>query len=187
MFSIFRSGVKKLFGNKPKKRTFASIAYDKDRPLEINGFKKVDEDDDSVAYKDDKGNIKIGIRGTSNIDDVLTDIKLLGGKKIEDTERFKKADNFVKRINQKYGNNIDLETHSLSGMIGNKLANKYDFIKGGTSYNPFLTDKSQISSKIKNIRSPLDPVSIAVSKDIETDYSKLSGLNPIEAHSIDQF
>ena len=187
MFSVFRSSVKKLFGNKPKKRTFASISYDKTRPDVVDGFKKIDEDDDSVAYRDDKGNVKIGIRGTSNINDVITDIKLLGGKKIEDTERFKKADNFVKRIADKYGGNIDLETHSLSGMIGNKLANKYDFIKSGTSYNPFLTDKSQISSKIKNIRSPLDPVSIVVAKDIDTDYSKLSGLNPIEAHSIDQF
>lgn len=187
MLGLFKNTFKKVFGTKPRKRTFASISYDKQRPDVIDNFKKIDEDDDNVAYRDDKGNIKIGIRGTSNLKDVMTDINLLKGKKIEDTDRYKKSEDFVKRIADKYGKDIELETHSLSGMIGNKLADKFDFIKGGTAYNPFLLDKSQISSKIKNIRSPLDPVSALVAKDIETDYSKLSNLNPIDAHGIEQF
>ena len=187
MLSLFKNVAKKVFGNRPKRRTFASISYDKQRPDVVDDFRKIDEDEDNVAYRDDNGNIRIGIRGTANIGDVMTDINLLKGKPIEETDRYKKSENFVKRIADKYGGNIDLETHSLSGRIGNKLADKYDFIKGGTSYNPFLTDKSQISSKIKNIRSPLDPVSALVAKDIDTDYSKLSSLNPIEAHGIDQF
>ena len=67
MFSVFRSNVKKLFGNRPKKRTFASISYDKTRPDVVDGFKKIDEDDDSVAYRDDKGNIKVGIRDRKSV------------------------------------------------------------------------------------------------------------------------
>ena len=185
MFSIIRSGIKKVFGQTPKRRKFASIAYDKIRPDEVNGFKKIDEDEDNVAYKDDLGNIKVGIRGTSNLDDLKTDANILGGKNIEDTDRYKKSENFINRIKEKYNpSNISLSGHSLGGGIVNKLSQKFGYT--GKAYNPFLTDKSQISDKIVNVRSAFDPVSALVSKDIKTDYSKID-FNPLKAHSISQF
>ena len=185
MFSIIRSGIKKVFGQTPKRRKFASIAYDKNRPDEVNGFKKIDEDEDNVAYKDDLGNIKVGIRGTSNLDDLKTDANILNGKNIEDTDRYKKSENFINRIKEKYNpSNISLSGHSLGGGIVNKLSQKFGYT--GKAYNPFLTDKSQISDKIVNVRSAFDPVSALVSKDIKTDYSKID-FNPLKAHSISQF
>jgi hypothetical protein len=74
MFGIIKSGIKKIFGSKPSRRKFASIAYDKTRPDVVDGFQKIDEDSDNVAYRDDAGNVKIGIRGTSNLDDLKTDV-----------------------------------------------------------------------------------------------------------------
>jgi hypothetical protein len=185
MFSIIRSGIKKVFGQTPKRRKFASIAYDKNRPDEVNGFKKIDEDEDNVAYKDNAGNVKVGIRGTSNLDDLKTDARVLAGKNIEDTDRYKKSENFINRIKEKYNpSNISLSGHSLGGGIVNKLSQKFGYT--GKAYNPFLTDKSQISDKIVNVRSAFDPVSALVSKDIKTDYSKID-FNPLKAHSISQF
>ena len=76
IFGAISKGVKRLFGsgNNPKRRKFASIAYDSKRPDVVDGYRKIDEDEDQVAYRDDAGNVKIGIRGTSNLNDVMTDV-----------------------------------------------------------------------------------------------------------------
>jgi hypothetical protein len=187
ILNAIKSGVKSLFGGKkPKRRTFASISYDKTRPDVINDYKKVDEDDENVAYRDDKtGKVRIGIRGTAGADDLLTDAKILAGTKIDDTDRFKRSETFFQRIKDKYKpTDIKLSGHSLGGGIVNRLSQKYDV--EGSAYNPFLLDKSQISDKIKNVRSAFDPVSLAVAKDIKTDYSKID-FNPLKAHGIKQF
>ena len=191
IFGAIKSGLK-AFGNAinpvKKRRTFASIAYDKKRDDVINGYKKIMEDENNVAYRDNEGNVKIGIAGTHSLKDVITDIKVLGGKKIEDTQRYKQSEDFIKKINEKYRpKKMELETHSLSGMIGNKLADKYDFITGGKSYNPFLLNKSQISKKIENVRSPFDIVSGLVSPNIKTDYSKILNTSILDAHGVEQF
>lgn len=185
LFGAIKSGIKKIFGSKPSRRKFASIAYDKQRPDVVDGFKKIEEDEDQVAYRDDAGNIKVGIRGTSNLDDLKTDVNILRGKNIEDTDRYKKSEDFINKIKEKYKpSDISLSGHSLSGGIVNALSKKYGY--KGTAYNPFLTNKSQISDKIENVRSAFDPVSLAVAKDIKTDYSKVD-FNPLKAHGISQF
>ena len=184
-FGSLIRGAKRLVGIAPKRRRFASIAYDKERPEEVNGFKKIAEDEDQVAYRDDAGRVKIGIRGTSNLGDVMTDVNVLGGKKLEDTERYKKSESFVNKIRDQYKpSDISLSGHSLAGGIVNKLSKKYGYT--GTAYNPFITDKSELSDKIKNVRSALDPVSLNIAPYIKTDYSKLD-FNPLKAHGISQF
>jgi len=186
IFGTLTKGVKRLFGgNNPKRRRFASIAYDTKRPDVVDGYKKIDEDEENVAYKDDAGNVKIGIRGTSNLKDVMTDVNVLGGKNLEDTSRYKKSEDFINRIKEKYKpTDISLSGHSLGGGIVNALSKKYGY--AGEAINPFLLKKEDISDKIKNVRSVFDPVSLAVAKDIKTDYSKLD-FNPLKAHGIGQF
>ena len=184
-FGSLIRGAKRLIGIAPKRRRFASIAYDKERPAEIDGYKKIAEDEDQVAYRDDAGRVKIGIRGTSNLGDVMTDVNVLRGKKLEDTERYKKSESFVNKIRDQYKpSDISLSGHSLGGGIVNALSKKYGYT--GSAYNPFLLKKEDISEKVKNIRSAFDPVSLAVARDIKTDYSKLD-FNPLKAHGISQF
>ena len=186
VIGYFTRAAKKLVGiNPPKRRRFASIAYDKSRPQEVDGWKKIAEDQDQVAYRDDAGNVKVGIRGTSNISDVLTDAKILAGKKIEDTDRYKQSENFINKIKEQYKpSDISLSGHSLSGGIVNALSKKYGY--KGKAYNPYLLKKEDISDKVENVRSVFDPVSIAVAPHIKTDYSKID-FNPLQAHSVSQF
>lgn len=185
VIGAFTRAVKRLVGfNPPKRRKFASIAYDKSRPLEVDGYRKIAEDEHNVAYEKD-GKIKVGIAGTHDLKDVATDAKILTGKKIEDTSRYKQSEDFINKIKEQYNpSDISLSGHSLSGGIVNALSKKYGY--KGEAFNPFLTDKSQISDKVKNVRSVFDPVSLAVAPSIKTDYSKID-FNPLQAHSISQF
>jgi hypothetical protein len=141
VFGSLIRGAKRLVGIAPKRRRFASIAYDKKRPDEVDGYKKIAENEENVAYRDDAG------------------------------DQYKPAD-------------ISLSGHSLGGGIVNALSKKYGYT--GSAYNPFLLKKEDISDKVKNVRSAFDPVSLAVAKDIKTDYSKLD-FSPLKAHGISQF
>ena len=184
-FGSLIRGAKRIVGIAPKRRRFASIAYDKKRPDEVDGYKKIAEDSENVAYRDDAGRVRVGIRGTASGSDLLTDAKILGGKRLEDTSRFKRSEDFVNKIREQYKPaDISLSGHSLGGGIVNALSKKYGY--SGAAYNPFLLKKEDISDKIKNVRSAFDPVSLAVAKDIKTDYSKLD-FNPLKAHGISQF
>ena len=186
ILDVLKRGARAIFGGqKPKRRTFASISYDKTRPDVVNGYKKVDEDEENVAYRDDAGRIRVGIRGTAGADDLLTDAKILAGTKIDDTDRFKRSESFLQKIRDKYKpSDIRLSGHSLGGGIVNRLSQKHGI--EGSAYNPFLLDKSQISDKVKNVRTAFDPVSLKVAGDIKTDYSKID-FNPLKAHGIKQF
>jgi len=185
VIGYFTRAAKKLVGiNPPKRRRFASIAYDKSRPLEVDGYKKIAEDEHNVAYQKD-GQIKFGVAGTHDLKDVVTDAKILAGKKIEDTDRYKQSENFINKIKEQYKpSDISLSGHSLGGGIVNALSKKYGY--KGKAYNPYLLKKEDISDKVENVRSVFDPVSIAVAPSIKTDYSKID-FNPLQAHSISQF
>ena len=162
-------------------------AYKKsnERVGQIDGFTKIAEDDANVAYKNDKGQYKIGIAGSKSLDDALTDAKLFFGKNIADTDRYKKSSDFVKKVTAGTSNpDVELFGHSLSGTIVNELQKQNPTYKS-TAYNPYILSSSQLSSQTKNKRTYTDPASLLVATQVEN--TKLGSFDPIASHSILNF
>ena len=68
----------------------------------------------------------MNIRGTSSVDDLITDFEMLRGK-LKDTERYKRADNSLKSAKEKYKNyDTTITSHSLGGAIGTRIASPDD-------------------------------------------------------------
>ena len=181
------------FFDKPKKprslgANMVNIAYTEKskRPMTYEGFTKISEDDNNIAYKDTKGNIKVGIAGSNSMSDALTDAKLFFGKDIKDTDRYKTSETFLKKVmDENKDSNIELFGHSLSGTIANQLQKDNSSITS-TAYNPYILNSSQISDKTKNIRTYTDPASLLVANKMENQFAG-SSLNPLESHSILNF
>jgi hypothetical protein len=184
-----------MFFNQSKKpkslgANLVNIAYSSNRPStythDNQTYTKIYDDDNNVAYKDSNNNIKIGIAGSKNMNDALTDAKLFFGQNIQDTDRYKKSADFLKQVMNNNSNaNVELFGHSLSGTIANQLQKDNPNISS-TAYNPYLLNTNQISNKTRNIRTYTDPASLLVAGNIENQLEG-SSLNPIDSHSINHF
>jgi hypothetical protein len=180
--------------NKPKSlgANIVNIAYSNknERPSTYTHnnqtYTKLYDDDNNVAYKDNYGNIKVGIAGSNSMNDALTDAQLFFGKNIQDTDRYKNSANFLKKVmNENANANVELFGHSLSGTIVNELQKNNSNISS-TAYNPYLLNSNQISNKTKNVRTYTDPASLLVAGNIENQLFG-SSLNPLDSHSLNNF
>ncbi len=185
MFNFFKKKKKEpeSFGAK-----IVNEAYkDKnERKREIDGYVKVAEDSDNVAYKNKEGKYKIGIAGSQNLEDALTDAKLFIGGDIKTMDRYKKSEEFVKKITEGTSNpDVELFGHSLSGLIVNQMQKDNPNFKT-TAYNPYILNKEQLSNETKNIRTMTDPASLLVATHMDNQI-KGSSLNPLDSHSILNF
>ena len=79
-----------------------------------------------VYYNKDKNKLLYTIAGTHNLNDWATDVALALGK-IKSTNRYKEADNTLKRAQEKYQNaKTTIAGHSLGGTIAQGLHNRAD-------------------------------------------------------------
>lgn len=155
--------------------TFAREAYN-DRPKSTleGGYRLINYDINNKAYKDMNNNIHVGIRGTSNLSDVVTDVGHFVGTKIENTDRYKQSKKFVEGLKRDYPtSNINVYAHSLGGLIANKLAKENpNLVSGGETYNPYALKSSDLDSggKLKNYRTRTDVASAlgAINNNIES-------------------
>lgn len=163
-----------VFGNSKKKENrfgtrkgalIATQSYNEKADKNIGDLELISENEFNKAYKDKKtGDINIGIRGTSGLKDVYTDVKHLVGSDIKNTDRYKNSKTFLENIKkQNPTSNINLYGHSLGGLITNKLAQeKPDLVSGGEGYNPYALSGADLESggKIKNYRMNTDIASL---------------------------
>ena len=161
----------KLYG------VLSNLAYKKHRPKKLWGYEKEEETPEHVLYHNPttKHSI-ISIRGTDNLDDVLTDIQT----PFKDTQRHKKELDFYDEMNKKY-KNISLTGHSLGGNLADYIT-KQRKNTNSVVFNPFIIGDASTRTKI--LKTPLDPASILTSSEKK---SLIGQQKDKSSHTINQF
>jgi hypothetical protein len=88
--------------------------------------KSLSNDNEQVYYNPNQNKLLYNVAGTHNLKDVGTDVYLaLGG--LKNTNRYKEADETLKKAKAKYGvNNATITSHSLGGSIAQGIAKPDD-------------------------------------------------------------
>ena len=144
-------------------------------------------DNQQVLYNKDKNKLLYNIAGTHNLKDWGTDAYLLFGN-IKNTNRYKEADERLKKAKQKYNiNNATITGHSLGATLGN-------YIASGSNDKAYLLDEGATFGQIqrnnpnhKHYRTSGDLVSLlhAEMPNMTTLKNKNWLKDPLTAHNVD--
>ena len=170
------------------KKSYDNKNYNKDY-----GDYKIDNDltnkKTQVYYNGDKNHVVSVHRGTKDINDWLTDLKLAFGIK---DKRFKEAQNLQNKINEKYSNsNHTILGHSLGSELAkeaNKYADKSKTELIGLNGPTLPYDLKKDKENVYNIRSTYDPISLLnplKNKNGNEININNSSFNPLTQHSTD--
>ena len=171
----------------------ANEAYSKNASATLEGDRElISENEYNKAYRNKKtGDIDVGVRGTASVGDALTDLKHLVGGDIRTTERYQDTKRFIQGLKERNKDaKINVYSHSLGGLITNKLAQESpDLISGGETYNTYALSKNDLSNKLRNVRTKNDLVSHLGRDGVETLSKDLNDLTQgnLEAHSLTNF
>jgi hypothetical protein len=155
---------------------------------EVNGFFR----DDSLSgqraqvyYNPETKKTIVSHRGTADLPDVWTDVKLLFGNKTG--ERFKHGKKIQRQAEAKYGaENVTTVGHSLGSSISEKVGKKSEkIITLNKPVTPFDVAYTKVSGKQQDIKTSNDPVSILRRFQKGRRQKVIPGpSNPIEAHKL---
>lgn len=143
--------------------TFASEAY-KESGGNLDGYTLIKQNANNKAYKNNvNGSIHVGIKGTSNLSDIVTDVRHAVGVNISTTDRYKDSKTFLEDLKRQNPTaNLNIYGHSLGGLIVNKIAkNEPQLISSGQAFNPYALKTSDLDSggKVTNYRTKTDVAS----------------------------
>jgi len=172
-------------------KDFLNNSYSRNQAQQLHGYKRDDylSGQRAQVYHNDKTNQTYVVnRGTSGLQDVITDLKLTFFPKLYmQSARFKHAKDIQDKAESKYGKEtVTTLGHSLGAKLSSDLGgNSKEII----SYNRPILPYEILNQTRKNetsVRTKLDPVSIlgAVNPNIKQISTKT--INPITAHNIDQ-
>lgn len=103
---------------KKQKKAMKKYGYQLDKSLS--------NDNEQVYYNPNDKKLLYNVTGTHNLKDAGTDVYLALGK-LKDTNRYKEADETLKKAKAKYGvNNATITSHSLGGTIAQGIAKPED-------------------------------------------------------------
>lgn len=156
--------IKNTIQNKPKvitpdERMYAILAdnsYKKEKkPVDNHDFLGSFNDNLDV-YRKDNNKYVFSHRGTNNLNDVMTDIKLAKGE-IKSSKRFNDTDNFVNSFMKKHPEaEITHTGHSLGGSVAAEIGKKYNQKSIGFNSG---TVKPNFNSNHMEIKTRDDPTS----------------------------
>jgi hypothetical protein len=147
-----------------------------------------------VLKNNNTNEIKVAYRGTKwgNSSDIVANGKIFGNAESTDAQ-FKTAKDQIKAVTEKYSQLPDeLLGYSRGGSIAITQGN--DFGIKTTTFNPLLNGNMVAKGDQglhSIIRTTEDPVSVGTAfgtfKDVKSIYPKTDTINPVEAHTLDQF
>jgi hypothetical protein len=159
----------------------------------INNKYKLDDtlstDKTKVYINTDDNEVVIANRGTSDIKDVITDMKLLFGYK---DNRFDEGRNVLNKVKEKYNNSsIDTIGHSLGASVAENIGNDPQ-VKNIITLNKPTTPidifkRSKIKDKQYDIKTTKDLISVLspIQKDINDIIIPSETNNPYTEHKVD--
>lgn len=120
--------LKSSYGNEQSINNIKNKGYKYDSMLSNNNVK--------VFHNPQQNKLLVGVAGTHNLSDALTDVNLAVGN-LKNTDRYKEARDIYNRAKTKYNpNKTVVAGHSLGGAIAQYVANKNDKVytldKGAT-------------------------------------------------------
>lgn len=137
--------------NSPHEQMTSLSRYGYDRDKELSNHNQ------QAYYNKTTKKLLYSVSGTHNLHDWGTNAYLAVGK-IKDTNRYKSADEGLKKAKQKYGvDNATIYGHSLGGTIAGYIGSKNDTVK---TLDKGATIGQKVRSNEKAYRTALDPVSL---------------------------
>lgn len=185
----------KIYGGKIEGNTLKKIlenSYNKNPKNinNINGYiqdKKLSGERAQVYHNPETNHLVISHRGTNDLNDVITDAKLIFGYK--NNNRFNHGKKITNDAINKYNtDNITIVGHSLGSQIARESnKNNYEMI----NINPAILPSDLLKNNKDNeiiIKSKYDPISVLheFNKSDNTIYVNNKSLNPLKQHSIDE-
>jgi hypothetical protein len=151
---------KQQLGRHQLDATLSNEAYDKVRKDHGDWMveKYHNNSEHSVHINNRLKEIKVAFRGTANLKDVGTDVKLAFGK-LSNTDRYKREDNLINQLKRMYPNyKITVTGHSLGSTLAHELANKHGL--EGSGFNGGFGVRGKINNdNFTNYRTKTDLVS----------------------------
>lgn len=154
----------------------------------------ISSDDAKTFRSKDTGQVVVGIRGTdtSNIEDLFTDLALVGGVS-RFTPRAKQISNIVKYAIDNYGkDNVSISGHSLGGELGRQAANQfgvkaYVYNRAASVLDTFNKENKNIEDYSTNTGDTKDIISVLGTKQQKHSHSEFEKLKDKDAHTLQNF
>ena len=156
--------------------------------LSKNGYSfdpEISNNNTRVYYNPDENKTLLTIRGTKNLNDIVTDFSVfLGTTDLQNTKRFKDTEKIYNKAKEKY-KNLTIVGHSLGGSLANALpTDKNDRVFTYNKGVGLINHNTKANETA--LRTQTDIISFLSKNDKHTTNFGNFNLNLLETHSTDQ-
>lgn len=133
---------------------------------------ELSNDENAIYYNSKDNRLLVGMRGSANADDALTDVSL-GAGQLRNTNRYKRSADKHRQAKNKYkGAKTVVVGHSLGGSLASAIGDDDDDIITFNKGNTLLSNTTTTKKNEKSYRVKGDVVSLIPDKNTKTIKSK---------------